>query len=172
MSFISSTYLSFLSGKQPTTNLLKEWGWLCSDFWDWISMEGNRRNAGNGNGANRCGDFLMAGIRKRRIVGTKIAASSPAHRRSLLKRLKGSLGYADQRLYTSRQVWIWHILFVQITCHVLFTQHLLIFVVWFCLFQFQEGSNKYEEFFCYNENEEGDEMVGVDGEPKGIYKST
>ncbi|OXA61881.1 hypothetical protein Fcan01_03088 [Folsomia candida] len=98
-------------------------------------MEGNRRNAGNGNGANRCGDFLMAGIRKRRIVGTKIAASSPAHRRSLLKRLKGSLGYADQRLYTSRQ--------------------------------FQEGSNKYEEFFCYNENEEGDEMVGVDGEPKG-----
>ncbi len=62
--------------------------------------------------------------------------SSVAHRRSLLKRLKGSLGYADQKLYTSRQ--------------------------------FQEGSNKYEEFFCYNENEDADELIGSDDdEPQG-----
>ncbi len=44
-------------------------------------MDGNRRNGGNNgnnnggnNGAGRCGDFLMSGVRKRRIVGTKIAA--------------------------------------------------------------------------------------------------
>lgn len=105
------------------------------------TMEGNRRNAGAGNGGGgsngtgRCGDFLMAGIRKRRVVGSRIATGSSVHKKSLLKRLKGSMGYADQKLYTARQ--------------------------------FQEGSNKYEEFFCYNENEDGDEVLGPDGEPQG-----
>lgn len=90
-------------------------------------MELHRRgnNAGN-NGSSRAGsDFFMNGVLKRPICGNKTSASSYRHGRKLLKRLKGTMTYGDQRLYTSRS--------------------------------FQEGSNKYEEFFCYNEHEDDPE---------------
>jgi len=101
-------------------------------------MDSNRRGGGNGSIA-RAGDFLMTGIRKRRVAGSKTSAGGLAHRRALFKRLKATLGFADQRLYTSKQ--------------------------------FQEGSNKYEEFFCYNENDEEDLDSNDSREPRGTVHS-
>jgi len=94
-------------------------------------MDGGRRNNNqHGHGHSRCGqDFLMAAVMKRAIFGRRTSASSKRHSKKLLKRLKSQLGYADQKLFSSRQ--------------------------------FAEGSNKYEEFFCYNEHEEEEEEVEV-----------
>jgi hypothetical protein len=73
-------------------------------------MEGNGMGGGGGGGGGngdgnvpRAGDFLMTGIKKKRVFGRMSTAGSSVHRRSLFRRLKASTGYADQPLYSSRQ---------------------------------------------------------------------
>jgi len=72
------------------------------------------------------GDFFMSGVPKRPICGSK--TSTQVHGKKLLKRLKSTLSYGDQRLYATRS--------------------------------FQEGDNKSEEYFCYNDLEEVSEDEG------------
>jgi hypothetical protein len=70
-------------------------------------MEGNGRGGGGGGDGDgnvpRAGDFPMTGIKKKRLFGRRSTAGSSVHQGSLLRRLKASSGYADQRLYSSRQ---------------------------------------------------------------------
>jgi hypothetical protein len=73
-------------------------------------MEGNGMGGGGGGGGGngdgnvpRAGDFLMTGIKKKRVFGRMSTAGSSVHRRSLFRRLKASSGYADQRLYDEHE---------------------------------------------------------------------
>jgi len=99
-------------------------------------MEGNRGNRCT-NLAHRSTnvEFLIGGVIKKAIMRKKSAQAYQKQRIRLMKKLQKSLGYADQKLFASRQ--------------------------------FVEGSNKYEEFFCYNENESEEES-----EDRGDEEST
>jgi hypothetical protein len=83
--------------------------WHFAGIGTFCGMEGNGMGGGGGGDGNgdgnapRAGDFLMTGIKKKRVFGRRSTAGSSVHRRSLFRRLKASSGYADQPLYSSRQ---------------------------------------------------------------------